>query len=91
MLPAQSANRVWRAMGKRCHVVSLSSNVLKHGLAGLGVVTYPGDLVVHAGEAEVHPVGDGGAGDEEAACHGDVGAALCVLCAHLGLVSRDRA
>ena len=55
------------------------------------LMAYPGDLVVHAGEAKVDPVGDGGAGDEEAACYGDVRTAFRVLCAHFGLVSRDGA
>lgn len=86
MPPAQSAKSIWSAIGKRCHSV----NDLKSFWVFLQTwFTYPGDLVVHPCKAKVDPVGDGGAGDEEAARYRDVRPALDILGAHFRLVGRD--
>jgi hypothetical protein len=47
--------------------------------------SYPGNLVVHAREAKIHPVGKGAAPDQKDALNSDLWAALSGGDAHFGL------
>jgi hypothetical protein len=54
-------------------------------------LAYPRNLVTHAGESKVDPVGNGSATYEPYTGNGHVWATLCYLSAHLSLIHWNRA